>query len=69
MVSAAELPTGYIPRLEQALSIAVGKQVRLTHRVDPDLIGGVVTKVGDQTFDGSVKHRLSELREALISAE
>jgi F0F1-type ATP synthase delta subunit len=33
--------------------------------VDPTLLGGVVTRVGDQVFDGSLKHHLEELKNEL----
>ncbi|MBW1832043.1 MAG: F0F1 ATP synthase subunit delta, partial [Deltaproteobacteria bacterium] len=33
----------------------------------PSLIGGVVTRVGDRVFDGSLSNRLSELRETLLA--
>jgi F-type H+-transporting ATPase subunit delta len=38
----------------------------LVHHTDPSLIGGVVTQIGDQVFDGSVKSRLSELKAELL---
>ncbi|MCS6976960.1 MAG: ATP synthase F1 subunit delta [Gemmatales bacterium] len=37
----------------------------LEERVDPDLLGGLVLRVGDQMFDGSVRTRLLKLREKL----
>jgi F-type H+-transporting ATPase subunit delta len=40
--------------------------VVLVHKVDPSLIGGVVTRIGDQVYDGSVKSRLSELKDELL---
>jgi len=33
--------------------------------VDPSLIGGLVTRVGDTVIDGSLRHRLEGLRQAL----
>ena len=35
--------------------------------IDPDLIGGVVARVGDLVLDGSVRARLGELREKLLN--
>ena len=43
-----------------------GKQVVLVKKTDPDLIGGVIARIGDQVFDGSVKNRLSGLKEELL---
>jgi len=44
----------------------VGKEIVLSARVDPSLIGGLVARVGDKLIDGSTKSRLLSLRESLI---
>lgn len=67
VTTAASLPPGYFGELEQILRDVTGKQVVLVHKVDPALIGGVVTRVGAQVYDGSVKSRLSELKEELLA--
>jgi F-type H+-transporting ATPase subunit delta len=66
VTTAAELPPGYYGELERVLSGVTGKQVVLTHKVDPSLLGGVVTRIGDQILDGSLKSRLSELKDELL---
>ena len=66
VTTAAELPPGYYTELERVLSGVTGKQVVLTHKVDPSLLGGVVTRIGDQILDGSLKSRLSELKDELL---
>lgn len=43
------------------LSSVMNRQVRLTESVDPDLIGGMVIRVGDRVFDGSVANRLNSM--------
>jgi F-type H+-transporting ATPase subunit delta len=52
-------------RLAEALSKATGRQVEVKVVVDPTVIGGVVARVGDEIFDGSVKSRLDEARQHL----
>lgn len=53
-------------RLAEALSRATGKQVELKVIIDPDaVIGGVVARVGDQVFDGSIRRRLDMARERM----
>jgi len=53
-------------RLADALAGATGKQIELKVIVDPDsVIGGVVARVGDQVFDGSVRRRLDLARERM----
>jgi F-type H+-transporting ATPase subunit delta len=65
VVTAAELPKEFFDQLQRTLERVTGKQVVVASRVDASLIGGVMTRVGDQVFDGSVKHRLNELKDEL----
>jgi F-type H+-transporting ATPase subunit delta len=51
-------------RLAAALSRATGKQVSVKVIVDPSVLGGIVSTVGDIVIDGSVRHRLDQLKEA-----
>jgi F-type H+-transporting ATPase subunit delta len=50
-----------------ALSEALGKQAIATYGVDASLLGGVLVRVGDRVFDGSVKRRMLTLRRALLA--
>ena len=58
-----DLDAGQVDRLTAALSEATGKRIQVKVIVDPSVIGGVVTKVGDTVLDGSVQNRFTELRE------
>lgn len=49
--------------LRQVLETRTGKKVRLRIEVEPEMIGGVVVRIGDLVYDGSVRHQLSTLRE------
>jgi F-type H+-transporting ATPase subunit delta len=62
VVSAAPLDEPARDRLSAALSRRTGKQVQLEIDVDPELLGGVVAKVGDLVFDGSLRKQLAQLR-------
>lgn len=66
VTSAAALSEAQYGRLQGALEKMTGRKVALDRKVDPTLIGGVVTRLGDKVFDGSVKARLAELRQSLL---
>ena len=54
--------------LEQGLARATGRKVILQSKVDPSIIGGVVTRLGSTVYDGSVTTQLNRLRESLIES-
>jgi F-type H+-transporting ATPase subunit delta len=60
--SAIPLDEGQRRRLEEALSRATGREVEVKVVVDPSVVGGIVAKVGDEVFDGTVRARLQEAR-------
>jgi F-type H+-transporting ATPase subunit delta len=64
--SAAELDEKTIAQLAESLGKATGKDVEVKTVVDPSVIGGVVARVGDVVIDGTVRHRLEEIRDTLI---
>ncbi|AKT44221.1 F0F1 ATP synthase subunit delta [Chondromyces crocatus] len=66
VTSAGPLGEAYLARLRTEIEKATGKKVTITHKQDPSLIAGVVTKIGDQVIDGSVRARLSNFRESLL---
>ena len=49
--------------LAASLSKATNKKVSVKVIIDPSILGGVVAKVGDTVIDGSIKHRLDQLKE------
>jgi len=54
-----------IERMAKALSVKLGKEVRLQNAVDPSLIGGVRLRMKDQVIDRSVQGKLGRLQEEL----
>ncbi len=52
-------------RLVAGLERATGRKLELRVVVDPSVVGGVAARVGDQVIDGSLRHRLDEVRQAL----
>ena len=62
--SAVELTEDQRSRLAASLKAATGKDVDIVVVVDPSVLGGIVTQIGDTVIDGSVRHRLAQLRES-----
>jgi F-type H+-transporting ATPase subunit delta len=67
VASARELTEAQRNELKANLEKRTGKRVKLEFGVDPDLIGGVVTRVGSTIYDGSVRTQLENLREELVN--
>jgi F-type H+-transporting ATPase subunit delta len=63
--SAIELTPEQTERLRDALNRATGKDVEVKVVVDPSVLGGIVARVGDLVIDGTVRHRLEQLREQI----
>ena len=66
--SAVPLDDAQQRELAQALGRATGLKVELKVVVDPNVVGGIVAKVGDTVIDGSVRRRLEQLREEVRGA-
>ena len=54
--------------LEQGLATATGRKVMLSARVDPSIVGGVVTRLGSTVYDGSIATQLQKMKQALVEA-
>ena len=65
IVSAQALSDGQATSLSAALKEAVGREVKLSRKVDASLIGGMVVRVGSRMIDTSLKTKLNGLRLAM----
>ncbi len=63
--SAVALSDDQKERLAKSLSDSLGRQVEVKVIIDPDVLGGLVARVGDIVIDGTVRHRLEQLKEAI----
>jgi F-type H+-transporting ATPase subunit delta len=54
--------------IESEIARLKGRKVRMQTKVNPDLIGGVVVRIGDEIFDGSVAAELKRMKDQLLSA-
>ena len=66
VTSAAPLSPEKTRALAESLSKVTGKKVEITASVDPELLGGVVARIGSTVYDGSVKTQLSRMRQELV---
>jgi F-type H+-transporting ATPase subunit delta len=66
VTSAAPLSPEKTKALAESLSKVTGKKVELSVSVDPELLGGVVARIGSTVYDGSVKTQLEQLRKELV---
>jgi F-type H+-transporting ATPase subunit delta len=65
--SPIELAPAAQQRVQALLGKMLGKEVVLMARVDPALIGGLVVRIGNTVWDGSVANHLDRLRQQLIA--
>ena len=67
VTSATQLDESTQHQVQQALERMTGKKIVLKTRVQPEILGGVVARVGDQVIDGSVERRLKLLQQQLLT--
>ena len=62
-----ELDDSLLKDLHYRLQKTLGKKPNLSIKIDPSLIAGIVVRVGDRVYDGSVHTQLERAREAMIA--
>jgi F-type H+-transporting ATPase subunit delta len=68
VVSAVSLSAAQLESIRRHLSAAVGQTVKLSAAVDPDLLGGLVVRLGSRMIDASIRTKLRQLELALKGA-
>lgn len=66
VTSAKAMPDSFYQKLVAELEAATSRKIVLERREDPTLIAGFVTRIGDNTIDGSVRGRLIEIERQLV---
>ena len=56
-------------QITERLAAVIGKDVRAHFRTDAGILGGIVVRVGDRIFDGSIRRKLNTLRRRLLAGE
>jgi ATP synthase F1 delta subunit len=62
ITSAIELDEGTTESLATQIAERAGRKVKLSTRVDPEILGGLVVRVGNSILDASIRNRLEQLR-------
>ena len=62
VTSAIELDEDTVKQIGDQIGERTGRKVQLESRVDPDILGGIVVRVGDRILDASIANRLESLR-------
>jgi ATP synthase F1 delta subunit len=68
VTSAVELDQTTVGQIGDRIAEQTGRKVELSSHVDPDLLGGIVVRVGNQVLDASVRNRLEQLRKQVARA-
>jgi len=68
VTSAVELDRSVVEALEARIREQTGQTVELQSIVNPDILGGIVLRVGNSILDASVRHRLEQLRKEVAKA-
>ena len=67
VTTATQLDETTKSQVQRALERMTGKKIMLETRVQPNILGGVVARVGDQVIDGSIERRLKVLQQQLLT--
>jgi F-type H+-transporting ATPase subunit delta len=68
VTSAVELDKKTVGQIGDRIAEQTGRKVELSAQVDPDILGGIVVRVGNQVLDASVRNRLEQLRRTVARA-
>lgn len=68
VTSAVELDSAVVEKIGQEVERQTGEKVDLSSRVDSDILGGIVLRVGNMVLDASIRSRLEKLRKSVATA-
>jgi F-type H+-transporting ATPase subunit delta len=68
VTSAIELDPGVVGKIGEEVERQTGEKVELSSRVDSEILGGIVLRVGNMVLDASIRTRLDKLRKSVASA-
>ena len=62
VTTAQPLDAAQLEQLKSRLQLSMGAEIRIQTRVDPEILGGLIVRVGDTLFDASVDGRLRQMQ-------
>ena len=68
VTSATELDAGLVEDIGKRIEEQTGRRVELSSSVDPDVLGGLMVRVGNMVLDATVRNRLEQLRKQVAKA-
>ena len=68
VTSAVELDRATVKQIGDRIAEQTGQKVELSASVEPDILGGIVVRVGNQVLDASIRNRLEQLRKQVARA-
>jgi len=68
ITSAVKLDNAIVEQLGDRISEQTDRKVELSADVDPEILGGIVVRVGNSVLDASVRNRLEQLRKQVVKA-
>jgi F-type H+-transporting ATPase subunit delta len=68
VTSAVELDESTVKSIGERIGEQTGRKVELSSNVDPDVLGGIVLRVGNFVLDASIRNRLNQLRKQVAQA-
>lgn len=63
VISAVELTEDEKNKLEEKLIKITGNKVKISYKIEPKIIGGLIINIDDKVYDGSLRYRLGKLKE------
>lgn len=65
VTSAHALDDGQIDQIKAQLKSRAGREIKISTKVDPEILGGLIVRMGSQMIDGSLRTRLNSLATAM----
>lgn len=69
VTSALELSAAQMMELQKKLEQSTSKKVNINRSIDPTILGGMIIKIGNKVIDGSIRTKISKIKESLLKAQ